>query len=74
MLFGYTGVYFGAIIQYLVPVFLVHSARKKARETFGMYDNKYSSPMSGVGWLVLVVVWYVVTFVFVTYSKINDAL
>ena len=72
MLVGYTGVYFGAIIQYLIPVFLVHSARRKARETFGTYDNRYASPLSGVGWLVLVLAWYVMTFVFVTYSKLNN--
>jgi len=71
LLVGYTGAYAGAIIQYVIPVFLVYSARRKAQEVFGEYENKYASPLRDKFWLVLVLVWYVVSLGFVTYSKVT---
>ena len=69
MLVGYTGAYAGAIIQYVVPAMLIYCARKKAITVFGEYDNKYQSPFRHRIWIYLVLIWYVVCFVFVTYYK-----
>jgi len=69
-LVGYTGSYTGAIIQYLVPTFMVFSARKQAVRTFGSYENKYMSPFRHRFWIYVVVSWYVICFVFTTYYRI----
>ena len=71
LLVGYTGAYAGGIIQYVIPVFLVYNARRKAREVFGEYRNRYASQFTGLFWLVLVMVWYILSLGLVTYSKIK---
>lgn len=73
MLVGYTGAYAGAIIQYVVPALLVHFARKKAMNVFGSYNNKYQSPFRHTFWIIVVLIWYVVCFIFVTYYKVTSA-
>ena len=72
LLVAYTGAYAGGIIQYVIPVILVYNARKKAKDTFGAYSNRYASRFAGLFWLVMVMVWYFISLGLVTYSKIKN--
>lgn len=71
MLVGYTGTYAGAIIQYVVPTMLVYCGRRKMMRLFKTYNNMYRSPFRHQFWVVLLLVWYVVSLVFVIYSKLQ---
>ena len=70
MLVGYTGAYAGAIIQYVVPTMLIYCSRKKAINTFDVYVNRHRSPFYHRGWICVVLLWYIICFVFVTYYKV----
>ena len=71
MLVGYTGTYAGTIIQYVIPTTLVYCGRRQMMRLFGVYQNKYQSPFRHPIWIVLVMSWYGVCLVFVTYNKIK---
>ncbi|KAH9382892.1 hypothetical protein HPB48_023511 [Haemaphysalis longicornis] len=54
----FTGSYAGAIIQYVVPVALVHRARKHVAETLGRgVENQHASPFRHGAWLIFVLLW-----------------
>ncbi|ENN70910.1 transmembrane protein 104 homolog isoform X1 [Dendroctonus ponderosae] len=65
-----TGSYIGVIVQYVIPAFLVWSARRQTVKYFGISAHKYSSPFRHFGWFVFVLVWSVVCIVFVTVDLI----
>lgn len=66
-LVSFTGTYAGSAIQYLIPAFLVLSARKLcAKDISGV--NKYASPFRGFVWVLFVIVWCVTC---VSLSTIN---
>lgn len=63
----FTGSYAGVIIQYIIPAFLVYSARKCCKRTLGTVSgNRYSSPFKGNFWIFLVICWSLVCIVFVS--------
>ena len=70
MLVGYTGAYTGAIIQYVVPAILVYCARKKAIHWFGVHENIYRSPFHHPIWVYIVLIWYMICFVLVTFYNV----
>lgn len=57
-LVSFTGTYAGSAIQYLIPAFLVLSARRHCQKDIGGV-NKYGSPFQGVLWVLFVIVWCV---------------
>lgn len=66
-LVGFTGSYAGTGIQYLIPIFLVYSARKTCHQLIGHgIVNEYKSPFQHVGWLIFVLVWAITCVGFVT--------
>ncbi|XP_078692768.1 transmembrane protein 104-like isoform X4 [Branchiostoma floridae x Branchiostoma belcheri] len=70
-LVGVTGSYAGAGIQYLIPAFLVYSARKEQRILFGPGSiNKHTSPFRHTFWVYFVLIWGTLSVVFVTVNHI----
>lgn len=66
-LVGFTGSYAGTGIQYIIPIFLVYSARKTCQQLLGHgIVNEYKSPFQNIGWLVFVLVWAITCVAFVT--------
>ncbi|CAH2037777.1 unnamed protein product, partial [Iphiclides podalirius] len=58
VLIKFTGSYAGTGIQYLMPTFLVLSARRHCTNLLGLgVENKYKSPFSHVSWAVFVLLW-----------------
>lgn len=58
VLIEFTGSYAGAGIQYLIPTFLVVSARRHCVALLGLgVVNKYKSPFSHAAWAVFVLLW-----------------
>lgn len=70
-LVGFTGSYAGAFIQYIIPVALVHRARKQVLEALGLgVKNQHASPFHHGAWLVFVLVWAVACVTLVTVNHI----
>lgn len=70
LLVSVTGAYAGAIIQYVIPVMLVFYGRRTIRaEIGGSYTNSHQSPFRHIGWMYVIIAWYVVCLVFVTVNK-----
>lgn len=70
-LVGFTGSYAGAVIQYIIPVALVHRARKQVLEALGLgVKNQHASPFRHGAWLVFVLVWAVACVTLVTVNHI----
>lgn len=66
-LVGFTGCYAGTGIQYLIPVFLVFSARRVCESMIGRgIVNDFRSPFKGNIWLLLILSWTVGCLVLVT--------
>ncbi|XP_049869094.1 transmembrane protein 104 homolog [Pectinophora gossypiella] len=58
VLIEFTGSYAGTGIQYLIPTFLVVSARRHCNNLLGLgVVNKYKSPFSHMAWAVFVLLW-----------------
>ncbi|XP_013143457.1 PREDICTED: transmembrane protein 104 [Papilio polytes] len=58
ILIKFTGSYAGTGIQYLMPTFLVVSARRHCTNLLGLgVVNKYKSPFSHIAWAVFVLLW-----------------
>ncbi|OWR47673.1 transmembrane protein 104 homolog isoform X1 [Danaus plexippus] len=58
ILIKFTGSYAGTGIQYLMPTFLVLSARRHCSNLLGLgVVNKYKSPFSNVAWAAFVLMW-----------------
>jgi amino acid permease len=67
ILIEFTGSYAGTGIQYLIPTFLVITARRHCVGLLGLgVVNKYKSPFSHVAWGVFVLLWSFVCLVLVT--------
>lgn len=70
-LVGFTGSYAGAFIQYIIPVALVHRARKQVLEALGLgVKNQHASPFRHGAWLIFVLVWAVACVTLVTVNHI----
>lgn len=70
-LVGFTGSYAGAFIQYIIPVALVHQARKQVLEALGLgVENQHASPFRHGAWLIFVLVWAVACVTLVTVNHI----
>ncbi|XP_058058971.1 transmembrane protein 104 homolog [Anopheles bellator] len=66
-LVGFTGCYAGTGIQYLIPLALVWSARRRCDNMIGRgIVNQFRSPFKGNLWLALVFGWTVACLVLVT--------
>nr|XP_023028080.1 transmembrane protein 104 homolog [Leptinotarsa decemlineata] len=61
-----TGSYAGVMVQYVVPAILVIEARKQCAKDFGSCVHKYSSPFRHRYWFAFVIVWSVISLIFVT--------
>lgn len=58
ILIEFTGSYAGTGIQYLIPTFLVMSARRHCTNLLGLgVVNKYKSPFSHTAWAAFVLLW-----------------
>ncbi|XP_049853891.1 transmembrane protein 104 homolog isoform X3 [Schistocerca gregaria] len=67
-----TGSYAGAGIQYFIPAALVLAARKKTMEVIGMgVKNDFSSPFSGRGWVIFVIIWAIACLILVSVNFIK---
>ncbi|XP_028163130.1 transmembrane protein 104 homolog [Ostrinia furnacalis] len=67
ILIEFTGSYAGTGIQYLIPTFLVISARRHCINLLGLgVVNKYKSPFSNVAWAVFVLLWSFVCIILVS--------
>lgn len=67
VLIEFTGSYAGTGIQYLIPTFLVVSARRHCTNLLGLgVVNKYKSPFSHVAWAVFVLLWSFVCIILVS--------
>jgi amino acid permease len=69
VLVSITGSYAGAMIQYIIPIFLVFHARKR----YYSAGNPYSSPFKHVAWLWFVLLWAIVSISFVTINYFIDS-
>lgn len=67
MLIRFTGSYAGTGIQYLMPTFLVLSARRHCTTLLGYgVVNKYKSPFSNMAWAIFVLLWSFVCIILVS--------
>ncbi|XP_072932151.1 transmembrane protein 104 homolog [Epargyreus clarus] len=67
VLIKFTGSYAGTGIQYLMPTFLVISARRHCTNLLGLgVVNRYKSPFSHISWAIFVLLWSFVCVVLVT--------
>ena len=66
-----TGAYAGAVVQYLVPAALVFCARRDVVNNMGSRaQNQHHSPFKHVFWVIFVIIWAIVSIVFVTVNHI----
>lgn len=67
ILIEFTGSYAGTGIQYIIPTFLVISARRHCTNLLGLgVVNHYKSPFSHVAWAVFVLLWSAMCIILVT--------
>lgn len=72
ILIEFTGSYAGTGIQYLIPTFLVLSARRYCTTLLGLgVVNQYKSPFSNVAWAVFVLLWSFVCVVLVSVNIVQ---
>ncbi|CAH1170348.1 unnamed protein product [Phaedon cochleariae] len=61
-----TGSYAGVLVQYVVPAILVVYARKQCARDFGFSIHRYTSPFRHFYWFLFVILWSIVSLIFVT--------
>lgn len=67
VLIEFTGSYAGTGIQYLMPTFLVVSARRHCASLLGLgVVNNHKSPFSHIAWAIFVLLWAVMCIVLMT--------
>lgn len=67
ILIEFTGSYAGTGIQYLIPTFLVLSARRHCTNLLGLgVVNKYKSLFSNITWAIFVLLWSFMCIILVT--------
>ncbi|CAH0719512.1 unnamed protein product, partial [Brenthis ino] len=67
ILIKFTGSYAGTGIQYIIPTFLVLSARRHCTNLLGLgVVNKYKSPFSNIAWAIFVLLWSVMCIILVS--------
>ena len=73
VLVSVTGSYAGAGIQYMIPVALVYFGRRTFREEFGVNgENAHRSPFKHGIWLIIVLVWLVLSIALVTTNNVRS--
>lgn len=74
-LVSFTGSYAGNAIQYLIPIFLVHYARRICKKILGDgHVNRYASPFRSRYWLGFVFLWSMACFIFVSVNFFTKSL
>lgn len=69
----FTGSYAGTGIQYIIPIALVYSARKRCQEILGRgIVNVFSSPFRSDFWLLSVLIWTGLCVCLVTVNIFNE--
>ncbi|XP_063618869.1 transmembrane protein 104 homolog [Cydia splendana] len=72
VLIEFTGSYAGTGIQYLIPTFLVLSARRHCTNLLGLgVANQYKSPFSSQAWGLFVLVWAIVCVILVSVNIVE---
>uniref|UniRef100_A0A1B6C5W7 Amino acid transporter transmembrane domain-containing protein n=1 Tax=Clastoptera arizonana TaxID=38151 RepID=A0A1B6C5W7_9HEMI len=71
ILVGVTGSYAGAGIQYLIPAFLVLSARSIKPNELRSLPNNFASPFLSKFWPILVICWALICIIFVTFNIVK---
>lgn len=72
VLIEFTGSYAGTGIQYLIPTFLVMSARRHCTNLLGLgVVNRYKSPFSHMAWAVFILIWSVMCVILVSVNIFN---
>ncbi|XP_050346313.1 transmembrane protein 104 homolog isoform X2 [Nymphalis io] len=67
ILIKFTGSYAGTGIQYMIPTFLVISARRHCTNLLGLgVVNRYKSPFSNIAWAIFVLLWAFMCVILVT--------
>ncbi|XP_026490859.2 transmembrane protein 104 homolog [Vanessa tameamea] len=67
ILIKFTGSYAGTGIQYMIPTFLVLSARRHCTNLLGLgVVNRYKSPFSNIAWAIFVLLWSFMCVILVT--------
>ncbi|XP_046959768.1 transmembrane protein 104 homolog [Vanessa cardui] len=67
ILIKFTGSYAGTGIQYMIPTFLVLSARRHCTNLLGLgVVNRYKSPFSNIAWAIFVLLWACMCVILVT--------
>ncbi|XP_023941280.1 transmembrane protein 104 homolog [Bicyclus anynana] len=75
MLIRFTGSYAGTGIQYLIPTFLVLSARRHCSTLLGYgVVNKFKSPFSNTAWAIFVLLWSFVCVILVSVDMFEKKL
>lgn len=70
----YTGSYAGTGIQYLIPAFLVMTARSSIPQEIRLVNNEYASPFSSNIWPIFIIIWSFICCMFVTVDIANSFL
>lgn len=67
VLIEFTGSYAGTGIQYLIPTFLVMSARRHCTNLLGLgVVNRYKSPFSHMAWAIFILIWSIMCVILVS--------
>ena len=73
MLVGYIGTCTGGILLYVFPALLVYYARRTAMRTLGNhYSVDNESPFSHNAWVVLILVWYLISTSMMVYYRVTS--
>lgn len=73
VLIEFTGSYAGTGIQYLIPTFLVVSARRYCTNLLGLgVVNRYKSPFSHTAWAVFILIWSVMCVILVSVNIYDE--
>ena len=70
LLISITGAYPGAILQYMIPAMLVYLGRIRMKTLLATHVNKYRSPFAHNFWVIIIIIWYIISTVFVTINFI----
>ena len=64
LLVGVTGAFPGVGVQYIIPLTLAFMAQRTLKKNYGIYQNKYKSPLSHYIVFIIVLVWSIVSVIF----------
>lgn len=70
LLVSITGSFPGVGVQYIIPLALAFMAQRTLKKKYGIYRNKYKSPLSHYIAFVVVLVWAIVTVIVIVVETI----